>query len=173
MAVLLGTALFFVFLGGQVAVIVTDFLQGSFGQLVFLAVMIFLLWTYSWSEIGETLLAAPPGESLVDPFDLGGEERFDAFYWVISVIVLFYGMLGWQGTSGYNAAAIDAHEAKMANILNGWRYRVLMLITLVLPICIRVVMTGNGHEAEAAQIQEIIAAQPVLGADPELSLIHI
>ncbi len=168
MAVLLSTALVFVFLGGQVAVIVTDFLQGAFGQLVFLAVMIFLLATYSWSEIGETLLAAPAGRSLVDPFDLGDEQRFDAFYWVISVVVLFYGMLGWQGTSGYNAAAIDAHEAKMANILNGWRYRVLMLITLVLPICIRVVMTGRGHEAEAAQIHEIIAAQPVLGADPDV-----
>ena len=168
MGVLLSTALVFVFLGGQVAVIVTDFLQGAFGQLVFIAVMIFLLATYSWSEIGETLLAAPPGKSMVDPFDLGDEQRFDAFYWVISVIVLFYGMLGWQGTSGYNAAAIDAHEAKMANILNGWRYRVLMLITLVLPICIRVVMTGKGHEAEAAQISEIIAAQPVLGADPEV-----
>ena len=168
MAVLLGTALLFVFVGGQVAVIVTDFLQGSFGQIVFLAVIVFLLLQYPWSEIGETLLAAPEGRSMVDPFDLGGEDRFNAFYWVISVIVLFYGMLGWQGTSGYNASAIDAHEAKMANILNGWRYRVLMLITLVLPICIRVVMTSPEHAAEAAEIESIIAAQPVRGADPEV-----
>ncbi|MAD77864.1 MAG: hypothetical protein CMJ51_00660 [Planctomycetaceae bacterium] len=168
MGVLLGTALFFVFIGGQVAVIVTDFIQGSFGQLVFLAVMIFLLVTYSWSDIGTALLSAPEGQSLVNPFDLGQEERFNAFYWVISVIVLFYGMLGWQGTSGYNAAAIDAHEAKMANILNGWRYRVLMLITLVLPICIRVVMTSPEHAAEAAEIEAIIASQPVLGGDPEV-----
>ncbi len=168
MGVLLGTALLFVFIGGQVAVIVTDFVQGSFGQLVFLAVMIFLLVTYSWSEIGEVLLAAPEGRSLVNPFDLGEEQRFDAFYWVISVVVLFYGMLGWQGTSGYNAAAIDAHEAKMANILNGWRYRVLMLITLVLPICIRVVMTSPEHAAEAAEIDAIIASQPIRGGDPEV-----
>ena len=168
MAVMLVTALFFVFLGGQVAVIVTDFLQGTFGQLVFLAVMLFLLATYSWSEIGETLLAAPEGQSMVNPFDLGQEADFNAFYWVISVVVLFYGMLGWQGTSGYNAAAIDAHEAKMANILNGWRYRVLMLITLVLPICIRVVMTSPEHAAEAAEIEAIIASQPVLGGDPEV-----
>ena len=168
MGVLLGTALFFVFIGGQVAVIVTDFVQGSFGQIVFLAVMIFLLVTYSWSDIGTALLSAPEGQSLVNPFDLGQEQRFDAFYWVISVIVLFYGMLGWQGTSGYNAAAIDAHEAKMANILNGWRYRVLMLITLVLPICIRVVMTSPEHAAEAAEIEAIIASQPVLGGDPEV-----
>ncbi|MEE2971972.1 MAG: hypothetical protein VX672_02515 [Planctomycetota bacterium] len=168
MGVLLGTALFFVFIGGQVAVIVTDFLQGSFGQIVFIAVMLFLLATYSWSEIGDALLAAPEGRSMVDPFDLGAEQRFDAFYWVISVIVLFYGMLGWQGTSGYNAAAIDAHEAKMANILNGWRYRVLMLITLVLPICIRVVMTSPEHAGAAAEIEAIIASQPERGADPEV-----
>ena len=168
MAVMLLTALFFVFLGGQVAVIVTDFLQGTFGQLVFLAVMLFLLATYSWSEIGETLLAAPEGQSMVNPFDLGQEADFNAFYWVISVVVLFYGMLGWQGTSGYNAAAIDAHEAKMANILNGWRFRVLLLITLVLPICIRVVMTGPDHAADAAAIEAVIAAQPLNGADPEV-----
>jgi Na+/proline symporter len=168
MAVMLVTALFFVFLGGQVAVIVTDFLQGTFGQLVFLAVMLFLLATYSWSEIGETLLAAPEGQSMVNPFDLGQAADFNAFYWVISVVVLFYGMLGRQGTSGYNAAAIDAHEAKMANILNGWRFRVLLLITLVLPICIRVVMTGSDHASDAAAIEAIIAAQPLGGADPEV-----
>ncbi|MDG2020596.1 MAG: hypothetical protein P8J59_01455 [Phycisphaerales bacterium] len=166
MAVMLATALFFVFLGGQVAVIVTDFLQGTFGQVVFIGVMLFLLTTYSWSDIGETLLAAPEGRSMVNPFDLGQEEQFNAFYWVISVVVLFYGMLGWQGTSGYNAAAIDAHEAKMANILNGWRFRVLLLITLVLPICIRVVMNSPAHADAAAEVQAIIAAQPANGADP-------
>ena len=166
MAVMLGTALLFVFVGGQVAVIVTDFLQGSFGQIVFLVVIVFLLMQFSWGQIGEALLAAPEGRSLVDPFDLGEEERFNAFYWVISVVVLFYGMLGWQGTSGYNASAIDAHEAKMANILNGWRFRVLMLITLVLPICIHVVMTSPEFAAEATEITTIIESQPLRGADP-------
>ena len=168
MFMLLSTALFFVYLGGQVAVIITDFLQGAFGQLVFLAVMIYLLMSFSWGEIEGALLAAPEGRSMVDPFDLGSESRFNAFYWVISVVVLFYGMLGWQGTSGYNAAAINAHEAKMANILNGWRFRVLLLITLVLPICIKVVMTNPAYAAEAAQITSIIEMQPVRGADPEV-----
>ena len=168
MFLLLAVALFFVFLGGQVAVIVTDFIQGSFGQVVFLAVMLFLLATYSWGEIETALFSAPAGKSMVNPFDLGEETRFNAFYWVISVIVLFYGMLGWQGTSGYNAAALNPHEAKMANILNGWRFRVLLLITLVLPICIKVVMTDPAYAADAAQVQSIIEMQPVRGADPEV-----
>ena len=159
MACMLGMALFFVFAGGQVAVIVTDFLQGSFANVVFLAVIAYLLWLIPWSTFSETLLAGPPGKSLVDPMDLGREENFNIWYWVISVIVLFYGMLGWQGDSGYRAAAIDAHEAKMANILNGWRFRVLMLITLVLPIAIRVVMTDPAYAAQAEQVLAVTSAQ--------------
>ena len=159
MLLLLGTALFFVFLGGQVAVILTDFIQGTFGQVVFLIVIVYLLTSYSWPEIETALLSAPEGKSLVNPFDLGEEKRFNAFYWVISMIVLFYGMLSWQGTTGYNAAAINAHEAKMANILNGWRFRVLLLITLVLPICIKVIMTNPEFAAEAAQVHSIIEMQ--------------
>ena len=52
-------------------------------------------------------------------------------------------MLGWQGDEWVPVRQpSNAHEAKMANIFNGWRFRVLMLITLVLPIAIRVVMTN-------------------------------
>ncbi|MEJ2720867.1 MAG: sodium:solute symporter, partial [bacterium] len=44
MIVLLGIALFFVYSGGQVAVIVTDFVQGAFVNLVFIAVTAYLLF---------------------------------------------------------------------------------------------------------------------------------
>ena len=159
MVMLLGTALFFVFMGGQIAVIVTDWIQGTFANWVFLAVMAYLLWLVPWSSIELAFEAAPPGKSLTDPFDLGGELQFDAWYWVIAVIVLFYGMLSWQGTSGYNASAITPHEAKMANILSGWRFRVLMLVTLVLPICIRAVQVDPNFAGVAEGIDAVTASQ--------------
>ena len=159
MGVLLAVALFFVFVGGQVAVIVTDFLQGSFANIVFLVVIAYLLWLIPWSQTAEVLLAAPEGKSLADPLDIGKEDNFNIWYWVISVIVLFYGMLGWQGASGYQAAALNAHEAKMANIFNGWRFRVLLLITLVLPIAIRVIMTNPEYAAQAQVIETYTSAQ--------------
>ncbi|MCH2132887.1 MAG: hypothetical protein MK116_03960 [Phycisphaerales bacterium] len=167
MALLLGTALVFVFLGGQIAVMVTDFIQGAFGNIVFILVIVYLLWTFGWGQISDAMLQAPEGKSMVDPFDLGKEENFNIWYWVISVIVLFYGMLGWQGTSGYNASALNAHEAKMANILNGWRFRVLMLIVLVLPICIRVLMNDEAYAEQAAAIQAAVDQQatPAMGAE--------
>ena len=168
MGFMLAIALLFVFLGGQVAVIVTDFLQGSFANVVFLVIIGYLLWLFPWSRIETALLAAPEGKSLVDPFDLGREENFNVWYWVISVIVLFYGMMGWQGESGYRAAALNAHEAKMANIFNGWRFRVLMLITLVLPVAIRVVMTDPAYAAEAELINAYTGAQPTAALAAEV-----
>ena len=159
MVMLLSTALFFVFMGGQVAVIVTDWIQGTFANWVFLIIVGFLLWTIPWSSIELAFEAAPPGKSLVDPFDLGQEKRFDAWYWVIAVIVLFYGMLSWQGTSGYNASATTPHEAKMANILSGWRFRVLMLVTLVLPVCIRAIQVDPRFAGIAEGIDSVTAAQ--------------
>ena len=169
MGLMLGIALLFVFIGGQVAVIVTDFLQGSFANVVFLAVIAYILWIFPWSRIETALLVdAQAGRSLVDPFDLGKEENFNVWYWVISVIVLFYGMMGWQGESGYRAAALNAHEAKMANILNGWRFRVLMLITLVLPIAIRVVMTDPAYAEQAQLINAYTSAQPTAALAAEV-----
>ena len=168
MAMLLGTALIFVFLGGQIAVMVTDFIQGSFGNIVFLIVIFFLLFHFGWDRISTAMLESPPGRSMVDPFDLGKEENFNMWYWVISVIILFYGMLGWQGTSGYNASALNAHEAKMSNILNGWRFRVLMLITIVLPVCIKVMMTDPAHADQAVMIQSIIDQQPTAALGSEI-----
>ena len=168
MGLLLGTALVFVFLGGQIAVMVTDFIQGALGNIVFIVVILFLLYTFGWDRISVAMLESPPGQSMVDPFDLGKEENFNVWYWVISVIVLFYGMLGWQGTSGYNASALNAHEAKMANILNGWRFRVLMLIVLVLPICIRVLMNDEAYAEQAAVIQSAVDRQETAALGSEI-----
>jgi SSS family solute:Na+ symporter len=157
MIALLTVALTFTFVGGQIAVMVTDFLQGVFCNLVFAVLIVFLLFTFSWSQIGETLLAAPPHESMVDPFDLGGETHFDVFYYVIGVVILFYGSLGWQGTQGYYCSAKNAHEAKMANILSGWRVRVLMLIVVILPICVRTFLNHPDFAHEATAVHQALA----------------
>ena len=153
MVVLLAISLFFLFIGGQIAVMVTDFLQGIVCNIVFIVLIIFLLVTINWDRISDVLLAVPVGKSMVNPFDLGKEKYFDFWYYVIGVIILFYCAKGWQGTQGYNCSAKNAHEAKMAGILSPWRFRVLMLITLVVPICVRTVMEHPDYASQAAVVQ--------------------
>ncbi len=158
MVLLLGISLAFLFVGGQIAVMVTDFLQGIFCNIAFIIIVAFLLATYSWDQISDVLLAAPAGQSMVDPFDLGKEKHFDFWYYVIGVIILFYCAKGWQGTQGYNCSAKNAHEAKMAGILIPWRHRVLMLVVLVLPICVCTLMHHPDYADQAAVVQESLNA---------------
>ncbi len=158
MALLLSTAIFFVFIGGQISVMVTDFLQGVFCNITFLVVMLYLLSHFGWDAIGETLLAQPEGRSMLDPLGIGEESQFNAFYWLISAFILFYTMRAWQGDQGYNAAAITPHEAKMATVLSGWRWRVLMLVALVIPVCMKVFLTHPDYAAAAAPVQDAMAA---------------
>ncbi len=85
MFVLLAVSLLFAFLGGQIAVMVTDFLQGTFCNVASVVLILFLLYTFRWEQISEVLLAAPAEQSLVHPFRLGKEEHFNFWYYLIAV----------------------------------------------------------------------------------------
>jgi SSS family solute:Na+ symporter len=158
MLILIGVALLFTFIGGQIAVMVTDFLQGAFTNVVFIILIVFLLTTFKWDRISEALLMAPPEKSLVHPLHLGKEAQFDFWYYLIGVFTMFYGMMAWQGTQGYNCAAKSPHEAKMANILTGWRWRVLMLIVLIVPLCARTLMNHPDYADRAAIVTDRLSA---------------
>jgi SSS family solute:Na+ symporter len=167
MLLLLSSALLFVFLGGQIAVMVTDFLQGVFCNIVFLVMIGWVLWYVGWDRMAETMLLQPAGRSMIDPFDIGAEEQFNALYWLISAFVLFYTMRAWQGDQGYNAAALTPHEAKMAQLLSGWRWRVLMLVALVVPIGVKTMLVHPDFAPAAAAIQPIIDQQPTAALQAE------
>lgn len=158
MLAMLGIALAFVFLGGLLAIMVTDCIQGIFAFMAFSVLIGWLLWYFGWDRITETLLAQPTSQSLVQPFDIGGEASFNVVFYLIAVVILFYGMLGWQGAAGYNSAPRNAHEAKMANILAGWRFRVLMLITIIVPVCVHVFLEHPDFAASSAGVQSQLAS---------------
>jgi len=156
MAGLLSISLLFTFLGGHIAVMVTDYLQGVFANIVFAVIIFYLLYTLRWDRMTETMLMAPVERSLVHPFHIGEQSHFNIWYFLISIVVVFYGVLGWQGAQGYNCCAKDAHEAKMAGILNGWRFRVLLLIAIVVPIGVRTVLHHPDFTEQAAVVQQSI-----------------
>jgi SSS family solute:Na+ symporter len=157
MAALLATALVFTFLGGLIAIMVTDFLQGAFANLVFVVTIIFLLCFFRWEHMSEVLLAMPENASLTHPFKFGAAEDFNIWYFLIAVVIVFYTFNSWQGTQGYQCCAKDAHEAKMANILYGWRFRVLLLITVVVPVAIHTLLRHPAYAEQAAAVEQALA----------------
>lgn len=168
MFVMLGLAVFMVFSGGQVAIIITDFLQGIFMNAVFVGLCFYLLWKFQWVDLSSAMLSLPEGTSMVNPLGLEHEKNFNVGYWLISAFTLFYACRAWQGDQGYNSAALNPHEARMAQLLSGWRWRVLMLVTIIVPIAVRCFLTNPEHAAAAASVHEALAAQPTDALKAEL-----
>jgi len=156
MIFLLAIALFFVFAGGQVAVIVADFIQGVFTNAVFVILILFFFFTLDWSQIFDALLSAQtgPSASLINPFKTSQVDDFNFWYFIIGLIGFVYNFMSWQGTQAYNSSAKSAHEAKMAQVLGNWRNYPRNLFLVFIPVVAITVM----HHVDFAPIAEKVNA---------------
>jgi SSS family solute:Na+ symporter len=157
MIVILWIPLYFVFSGGQIAVMITDFLQGIFVNTVFIVIVIVLMLQVDWAQIFQALSQAPANASLVNPFHTGSTKDYNFWYFFIGMIGVIYGKLSWQGTQAYNASAKSAHEAKMGDVLANWRGIPQWGLFLVfVPIVAYTFWHGAGFTEAAASIRPVL-----------------
>jgi SSS family solute:Na+ symporter len=157
MIVILWIPLYFVFSGGQIAVMITDFLQGIFVNVVFIVIVIVLMLKVDWAQIFQALSQAPADASLVNPFKTGSTKDYNFWYFFIGMIGVIYGKLSWQGTQAYNASAKSAHEAKMGDVLANWRGIPQWGLFLVfVPIVAYTFWHGPGFAASAASLRPVL-----------------
>ena len=151
---------FFAINGGQVGIMLTDFIQGMFCNASFLILMVYLLLKFNWGDIFETLTLLheqSPNASMADPFATTGIKDFNIWYFIMGIIGTIFSTGTWQGNSGYNASAKSAHEAKMANLLGSWRVLVQSSLVLFIPICAIVFFNSPKFAEEAQAVNRIIA----------------
>lgn len=154
MIIMLGAALMLTLTGGQIAVMVTDFLQGQLVNIVMLAIMILLLVTIGFDTIIEGLQLAPVGESKINPFDQKNIPDFNVWFFIMLAVMGVYTTMAWQGTSGYNASARSAHEAKMARILGEFRGLVTFYVIMLLPVAAYALMRHPSFTALADTVTQ-------------------
>lgn len=164
MLFLLACSLFFVFTGGQISVIITEFFQGVFVNLVFLIILILFLIRFSWPLLLQGVSAAPADASLINPFHTSQVDDFNFWYFFIGIIGVIYNTMSWQGTQGYNTSAKSAHEAKMGSVLGNWRGIPQTYALLFIPVVAYVVMhhpqfAGTADAVNAAL--DPVASKPI------------
>ena len=157
MAVLLATAVYFVLAGGQVAILITNFVQGAFANVVFLAVVVYLIVKIGWGDLGQALMTEAPGHSKLNPFDTAYVQDFNFTYFLIGVMGLFYSTMSWQGTQAYNSSARTAHEGKMGQVLGHWRGKVQDAFMITVPILLFTVLTHPDWSGLAGAVDQRLA----------------
>ena len=162
--VLLGLSLYFTFAGGQIAVIVTDFFQSFFVNIVLIIVLILILTNFPLSKIFEGLQIADSGKSLLDPFDTGELDDFDSWYFLISLFALVINKNAWQGSQAYQVSAKTPHEQKMAGVLGQFRGFTLLWALTLLPLVAYMIM----HHPDYADWATRVNAQLALIADEQV-----
>ncbi|MCP4644260.1 MAG: sodium:solute symporter [bacterium] len=158
MIILLAISLYFTFLGGQVAVIVTDFFQGIFCNIMFVILLVALFVSFSWDGIVDALMQAPAEQSMIHPFHTSESKDFNVWYFLIGAFGLVYGAMSWQGNQAYYCSAKSPHEARMARVMGTWRGITQMILIIMLPLCAYALMHHPDYAARAASVQEGIAS---------------
>ena len=160
MAVLLSLGLFFVFISGQVGVLVTDFWQGFFATFAFMAIIAFLIFKFPWETISSSLvIVSKPGNSLINPYDIKNRPDFGMVYFLMTTWFNIYYMGAWQGASAFGTSAISAHEAKMSPIVGTFRQAVVALGLIIMPLCALAYMNlpqyADGAAAVTAGLEKL------------------
>lgn len=157
-AIILGVV--FAIFGGQIAIMLTDFIQGMFCNIAFLIIMIYLVTVFRWDVIFEALenfAAVNPGQSLFNPYDAFEIQDFNIWYFVIGIAITLMTQGAWQGGGQYNAAAKSAHEAKMSRFLGTWRSLIQTVLLVFIPICAFTFFHHPDFTSQAAQLNAELA----------------
>ena len=168
MILALGLASWLACVGGQVTIMVTDCLQGIIGYPMYLLIMCYLLYRFSWGEeMMPALLQRPPHQSFLNPFDISEMRDFNLVYVLSGIVGMVLFRLSWGGR-GYDSSARNAHEAKMGALLGSWRGSFSSLIFVLLAV---VAYTYMNHEHFAKDANEtrrelaMVTAQDTLVSD--------
>jgi len=159
MILLVGTAVAMCFFGGQVTLIVTDFLQSLFVNLMLIAIMVAIYRMFTWQQFTQAFRSAPNADALLHPFRTEGASEFNKWFFFINVYWLFYNVISWSPDTMQVSSARDAHEGRMMRVM--FQMKQLAMIGLgitVLPWAAFVLMNHPDFAAQAAQVNHALAS---------------
>lgn len=157
MAFLLAISLAFTFMGGQIAVMVTDFLQGMFVNISFcILAAYFLFFRFSWDQLLTGFAAAPADASLINPANSGGTDNFDPTYFLVAAFGMFLNFMAWQGNQGYSGCAKTPHAARMGRVIGNIRPIIQTLAMAIMALGAYAYLHNPDFSEGANRIQDVL-----------------
>lgn len=137
--------------GGRLSLLVTDTIQGLLSYPIFVVIVAFVLYHFSWdTQIAPVMADRTTGESFLNPFDASQLRDFNLFMVIAGIALSVINRGNWLGNDGTNAGRTP-HEQKMAGVLGAWRGGFSGLMALVIALA---VITFMCHKDFAVQSRE-------------------
>ena len=157
MLLLVGSSVAICFWGGQVTLIITNFLQSIFINIMLVVIMIVIYKMFTWEQFSEAFQSASSAESLLHPYRGKGVEGFDKAFFLIYVYWMFYRVIDWAPQTMQVGSARDAHEAKMMRIMVEVRRMAMVGLGIgVLPLAAFVLMNHPDFASQASQVNQAL-----------------
>ncbi|MFI4913103.1 MAG: sodium:solute symporter [Sedimentisphaeraceae bacterium JB056] len=158
MLLLVGVSVLICFTGGQVTLIITDFIQGVFVNLMLLVFVVLVFRMISWDQFSEVYLSLSANESMINPFTKGQSE-FDARFFLIQMFWMMYLVVAWSPDTMQVSSAKDAREAFLMKGLVQFKYLAGASLGLfVLPLAAFVIMNHSDFSDMAANVNNVLAS---------------
>ena len=145
--------------GGQLSIMVADCVVGVLSYPMYLCIVAYIVWKFSWfQDFAPAILDRPPRHSLINPFDIGELRSFNVVYVLIGIFSGIVNRLSWSGNQGFAAAGRNAHEQKVAGVLQIWRTGFSMMMYILVPVLALSYFSGSAFSggakgADACQLE--------------------
>lgn len=157
--IVLSVAVAIIWLGGQLALTITNTIQCLMCYPMVVMFIIYILLHFSWSnEIVPVMLDRVPGESFLNPFDVDELRDFNAFALLVLVMNTVLNRANWIGT-GTSTSARSPHEQKMAGVLEAFRLAFMLVFYLLFAITVIVTLNHSKYSAVAKDIKVAISSR--------------
>ena len=157
MMIVLILAVSIICMGGTLALVITDTIQGFFCYPLMVLFIIFILWKFSWTkEIIPVMADRAPGESFLNPYDVSKLRDFNMFSVAIGLVGMFLHRASWIG-AGNSSAAKSPHEQKMAGLLGTWRNSFGSLFCILISVSILALLNHQNFADQAKTIRTDIS----------------
>lgn len=152
-------AIFIIWCGGTVALIITDSFQSILSYPIFAVLVIYVLCNFSWfDQIAPTMADRVSGESFLNPYDIKSLRDFNLFAIIVTLMSSVLNRASWIG-AGSSSAGRTPHEQKMAVVLSTWRNGFSHVFYFVMGVLIITVLSHSDFSFKAKEIRNELSTR--------------
>ncbi len=146
-------------MGGTLAIVITDSIQGMFCYPLLVIFIIFIFIKFSWStEIAPMMADRVTNQSFINPFDIKELRDFNIFLVILGIWRMFFHKASWIG-AGYTSAARSPHEQKMASLLGTWRASLGNILYVLIAVAILTILNHEHFAKQGKKIRDEISTR--------------